>query len=209
MQRLQRNNTAESHLVLYYARTHSDTATFRVLDTLLLANVVHKPTCRAHLPRHEKVQSHSKLFYSMINRVPHEVNSVEFNGPFSFVMFTDETLKSSSLHCDKWSDFTPHLRTQSFQTERTAKYKRLILRRVYYSPTSTWNQNCSIQINRKQKHVWFIPFGTFNDQYSLFEADFQLNAEEVAFANERGFVEIQITPMSDWHDISYQLIAIS
>ena len=212
---LEKTSTAESHLVLYYAKKHSpqDSRAFRVLDTLHLADVPPERTCHLKLSPETQTFSKSHLrFYGSLNPNPRnkETHLIRFEKSFSFVLFLNEALQPGSCQGSKYigDDFVKNTRPKFQESGTFDAFKSLVIRRTYYSPTSSWNQNCSIRINRKQEVTWFVPFGTFNDKYSLFEADFQLSFEDIEFSNHNRFVEVEITPSSVWFDVSYQLIGI-
>ena len=212
---MEKTSTAESHLVLYYAKKHSpqDSRAFRVLDTLHLADISPEIACHLKLPPETQTFSKAHLrFYGSLNPDVgiKDTHFIRFEKSSSFVLFLDGPLQLRSCTGSKYvgDDFVKNTRPKFQESETFDAFKNLVIRRTYYSPTSSWNQNCSIRINRKQEVTWFVPFGTFNDKYSLFEADFQLSFEDIEFSNHNRFVEVEITPSSVWFDVSYQLIGI-
>ena len=83
--------------------------------------------------------------------------------------------------------------------------KGVILRREFYSKPKVWNAKAEIFVNEQSAGIWFVPFGTLVEGYSLQQDDFLIGPE---LTNHHSDLSIRIVPRTSWYDISYQIQVI-
>ena len=81
----------------------------------------------------------------------------------------------------------------------------IILRREFHSIPKVWNEKAEIFIDDKSQGVWFIPFGTLSEEYSLREEDFIIDAD---ITKHKTDITVGIRTRTTWRDISYTVFVI-
>ena len=93
----------------------------------------------------------------------------------------------------------------SFSLKIDPNNKGVFLRRRFYSVPKQWNHKAQIIINGRNQGIWFTPMGSLVEQYSLQEDDFLISSSLTA---NQDLLNVQIEPLSVWHDIAYFVYCI-
>ena len=183
LRRLKKRKYTQAHAILYYA---SERKYAKMTDKIMIGN-------------HKSEILHNYLFYS----TP-EINCLNNTFIIKDKYFIGNQYDSSS-HNKVGRALCPNT-TVTFQLRTKKAHRFMALRRTSYQKPFEWNTKAKLSINNKYIGLWESLKGSNNDKFSLKDSDFLLN-NKVDFKSP-GILNISITSITYWRDISYTIIAV-